>query len=196
MLGDGLARRRLVVDRQRDHADVGLGEPVGGALECAQLGGAVGAPAAAIEQDDAKVADERTGQLQRPPSTGVIVSDGKASPGMSLAMKLSAPADGVARSSATSQISPVASPSRRSCGRRAPPVARRSVRRSRPAQRRRLSAQSRLDTPQLGRVRRDCLGVPPPGIRWSRRWRPKARRAARGGGRRPAERWRSSSVRG
>ena len=65
VLGDGLARGRLIVDRQRDDADVEVGELVGGAAERAQLGVAVRAPAAAVQQHDAEVAGERAGQLQR-----------------------------------------------------------------------------------------------------------------------------------
>ncbi len=45
----------LVVDRQGSDADAVVGEGLAGALEGAQLGVAVGAPGAAVEQDDGEV---------------------------------------------------------------------------------------------------------------------------------------------
>jgi hypothetical protein len=59
------------------------------------------------------VAGERAGQLQRLAVGGVMVSDGKVSPGWSLVMVPWVLRDRLEVSSATSQIPPVASPSRR-----------------------------------------------------------------------------------
>lgn len=66
ILFDGFRRRRLVVDRERGNPDAGFGQLAARALEAAELGGAVGAPRAAVEEDDAERTGEAIGEAKRP----------------------------------------------------------------------------------------------------------------------------------
>ena len=65
MLRGERRRRRFVVDREGDDLDAGLVELGAGAREGGELGVAIGAPGAAIDQHDAERAVEIVGQLDR-----------------------------------------------------------------------------------------------------------------------------------
>lgn len=63
---DRFARRGLVVDRERDDRDAGLGHLLGCSLEAGELSDAIGAPGTAIEEDYAEGAGEPIGKTKRP----------------------------------------------------------------------------------------------------------------------------------
>jgi hypothetical protein len=68
VLGDRLLRGGLVVHGRRDHLDVQAVQLVQRPLERAELGVAVRAPRAPVEEHHAVVAGERARQVQSPPS--------------------------------------------------------------------------------------------------------------------------------
>jgi len=80
--GDQRARGLLIVDGQGDDGDAELAQLVAGSLERAELGVAVRAPRASIEQDDSKSSREVVGQAQRRAVHGRNGDRGECVPGL------------------------------------------------------------------------------------------------------------------